>query len=1481
MKTATFLCSVTAPLAGLLAFAFHAASAQTPFTVPGAPLWQWQAPTPMGYDLTAIDALDDQTAVAVGYHGAALKTTDQGQSWQQLNLGMNYDLKAVSFVTPQLGWLSYNTPPPAGSGPYTQSGRGEVRRTTNGGQTWAVQYIGEPSDIEMQSMHFFSATEGYVFYYFNAPGYGRPARLRVTHNGGATWVPVPFFASNAKACQFVTPLLGYFTTGNLVSKTTDGGQTWTTITPPLAPGVVLNQLFFSDAQHGWLASSFGTGPTQPNFYRTTDGGATWTVVQLTPGSTGFWATYNLAFAPDGLHGVASGWATADGGLTWTLANTGSLYFGATWLLASGVGFAAGPYGQLHTTPDFGLTGRRGDQVLTSPFERVNFPDPSHGWAIGGYYPKTLVRTTDRGAHWQVQDMPSHAPGVQWLSGGLLAGSFPDADTAYVAGQEYVGSSFMPQYVLKTVNGGQHWARLPLTGAASINDLAFRDCRFGLVVGNQGEVWYTRNGGLSWQRGTSGTTQALRTISWADARTAYVRGDGSTFLKTTDGGQSWQPVPNTFFATFSSATRIQFLTAQVGYVTDGYLARTADGGQTWTFITSNTSPVKGVAGVSFPSAREGWAYGSQVFHTTNAGQTWTTQADVGMGSASGSFPDRYNGWVAGANGMLVHYSEKFIQADTTLTRLAYCAGESLSLPFSTTGSFAGESNFIVQLSNSMGRFRPGETRTVGSGPASPLAVTLPATLPPGSHYRLRVIQRDSLVLGADNGHDLLLTAPAPAATLSQLTGGVLQAAIPTGAAAPDHYEWEHDGQPLPAASTAQLAAPVPTGSYRVRACTAACCGPWSALVAVADSLPDLVVSTASFAFPNTGTGGYSGPYRNVTVTSTGSLYLNARLEVHGAMVVQSGGLFQGGPQTGGSCTLVTGPGSFTLEDQAYLVVYSPEGLSLTGATGSVQVTGSRSFHPGARYGYNSTGPQVTGPGLPARVRVLSTGFNGGAVTLSQPVAITELLVVAEANLNTAGHALTLLSDATGTALLHNRGSGRVVGNATVERYNSGTYRGPGYRHYSAPISNATIGSLATATWTPVVNPAYNTSATPPQVRPYPTVFGFGQNAVFDNGWASPTALTDAMTVGYGYTVQIPATEIVRFTGPLNQEQLSFGMSNNTSNDGAYYLLGNPYAAPLDWSTMTEGSGPFDNLYNVGTAVYVFEATGPYTGSYRTAVAGIGGSPVIASGQGFFVRTGPLGLGQYSFQLFNRNRVTTFSPANNTFRRSAPDTRPLLTLALRGASGPADPTSIYFTPAATPGFDLPYDAAKLPNTTGLNLASRLGNADYAINGLPLLGTQPLVLPLTLGVPAAGTYELAVDQLLNFAPGTTLYLRDAELGTLSPLAPGTRYAFTLAATSAPGRFTVEFRPAGALATAAQVLEAQVHVFPNPARAASGVTIAAPARARVTVFNTLGQQVMPTQLVGSSASLHLPTAGLAAGLYVLRIQDAAGDISRRLVLE
>ncbi len=642
-----------------------------------------------------------------------------------------------------------------------------------------------------------------------------------------------------------------------------------------------------------------------------------------------------------------------------------------------------------------------------------------------------------------------------------------------------------------------------------------------------------------------------------------------------------------------------------------------------------------------------------------------------------------------------------------------------------------------------------------------------------------------------------------------------------------------------------------------------------------ALPDLVVNSL-VQLP--GTISYGGPYRNVTVTSTGYLELATDLEVRGAMVVQSGGYFNtGNAPAGGTAYAVTGTGTFRLEDGATIAVRQAAGL---GAGGAVQVSGTRTFDPGAAYIYNAFPPtaQQTGAGLPAQVRRLIGGSNGSPLTLTQPVAVTELLRVGDGDVLTNGHALTLRSDASGTAVLWNGGTGRVVGDATVERYNSSPYRGTGYRHYSAPVSNATVGSLATAGFTPVVNPAYNTVGN--TVRPFPTVFAYAQDVVFDHGWYSPLALTDQLVPGIGYTVQLPASEKVRFTGPLNQNLLSVGLASNTDPAGAWYLLGNPFPSPIDWGTLTTGTGFQDNLTNVGTAVYVFEASGPYTGTYRTAVAGVGGSPVIASGQGFFVRTAPPGQPFYGFSLFNRNRVTTFNAGNNTFHRAA-ETRPLLTLALRDAAGASDPASIYFTPAATSAFDLTADAAKLPNTTGLNLATRLGGADYAINGLPVLGTAPLVLPLTVQVPAAGNYALAVDRLVNFAPGTALYLRDALLGTLTLLTATTRYAFALAGTSAPSRFSVEFRPAGALASAAQVLEAQVAVWPNPAAGSTGVTVAAPAGASVGLCNALGQAVGPVVVVGASGRLRLPTAGLAAGLYVLRVGTAAGSASRRLVLE
>ncbi|MFD1875676.1 hypothetical protein [Hymenobacter bucti] len=148
------------------------------------------------------------------------------------------------------------------------------------------------------------------------------------------------------------------------------------------------------------------------------------------------------------------------------------------------------------------------------------------------------------------------------------------------------------------------------------------------------------------------------------------------------------------------------------------------------------------------------------------------------------------------------------------------------------------------------------------------------------------------------------------------------------------------------------------------------------------------------------------------------------------------------------------------------------------------------------------------------------------------------------------------------------------------------------------------------------------------------------------------------------------------------------------------------------------------------------------------------------------------------------------------------RPDLRLGLVASGGTdADSAAVYFEPGATPGFDIDFDAGKLLNPSGLNLASlTVDGQQLATNGLPpsLLG-NPLAVSLYVTVPAYGTYTLQVGKLANFAP-TAVYLTDALLQTTALLAPGTAYAFELTAANTSGtyatstRFALQFVPSAA---------------------------------------------------------------------------------------
>ncbi|GGE97198.1 hypothetical protein GCM10011383_04930 [Hymenobacter cavernae] len=638
--------------------------------------------------------------------------------------------------------------------------------------------------------------------------------------------------------------------------------------------------------------------------------------------------------------------------------------------------------------------------------------------------------------------------------------------------------------------------------------------------------------------------------------------------------------------------------------------------------------------------------------------------------------------------------------------------------------------------------------------------------------------------------------------------------------------------------------------------------------------DLVVANSQYV---------SGSYRNVTVTGSGTAILQGNLTVTGTLTVQNGGNLniKGNTVTGNSFVLAAG---------GTLTIGGIEGIAASGNSGGIQTT-DRSFSSDANYVYGSYQPgAVTGSGLPAQVRSLSVidiyGDNETYLQLSNDLAIAQTLNL-DYDLNTNGRNLTLLSNAAGTALVVNNG-GVVNGAVTVQRYVDGSLNPTaGYRHLTAPVSNTTVADLATPGFTPTVNAVYNNSATPGMTTPYPTIFGYDEQRLatspatglgaFDKGWFSPADFSSALQVGKAYTVNLAANQTLDFVGTLNDGRVDLPLTRGTDSEGGWNLIGNPYPSPLDWSQVTAQPG-------VDAAMYVYQSTSQYGGQYRSYVNGIG-NPLVALGQGFFVRTSP-GSSTATLTLNNKSRVTSFELQPALQRTTT--SRPLAHLTLsRSGNTFTDETYVYFQKDATAGTDARYDALKIQHNSGgaPSLYSLAAAQELSINGLPELSTSTEV-PLGIDLPQAGTYTLEANELLNLSTAS-VYLLDKVTGEQVNLAQQPRYTFSVAAaTQTNTRFVLRFATTAVLASKAGLTAPGVSLYPNPAH--QSVTLLVPAEAgtqefSAELYNNLGQAVrrQSAALPTSGAQLSFDVAGLAPGVYTMRLHLGQRIVNKRLVIK
>jgi len=138
-------------------------------------------------------------------------------------------------------------------------------------------------------------------------------------------------------------------------------------------------------------------------------------------------------------------------------------------------------------------------------------------------------------------------------------------------------------------------------------------------------------------------------------------------------------------------------------------------------------------------------------------------------------------------------------------------------------------------------------------------------------------------------------------------------------------------------------------------------------------------------------------------------------------------------------VLTGTGTFTLQSGAGLLISSSAGITSSGASGAIQVSGTRAFSSGADYTYNGTSSQVTGNGLPSTVHNLTIS-NSAGLTLSATTTVSNMLSLLNGKITTGIYELSTTNTSTSSVAGYSSNS-YIVGNLRRSVAASGSYDFP--------------------------------------------------------------------------------------------------------------------------------------------------------------------------------------------------------------------------------------------------------------------------------------------------------------------------------------------------------------------------------------------------------------------------------------------------------
>lgn len=280
------------------------------------------APTSTALWATAFDAVGGLGAKCRDY----CRSTDGGETWTALKLNeaaASANWSCMAAIDENTAWAALYK---------TTAALGWIWKTTDGGATWVQQGAGQVfagSTSFPDVIHFWDESRGVVI--------GDPLNgefeIYTTSDGGTTWtlvdganIPDPLSSTEygLTRCYAVSGATVWFGTfSGRVLKSTDYGATWSAY--ETGSNDVVQYVVFENENNGWIELADPNTFEYTGLLRTTDGGATWT--DITP-SSDYFASYGLCYVPKTSSVlVSSGFNystelfgssySLDGGTTWT------------------------------------------------------------------------------------------------------------------------------------------------------------------------------------------------------------------------------------------------------------------------------------------------------------------------------------------------------------------------------------------------------------------------------------------------------------------------------------------------------------------------------------------------------------------------------------------------------------------------------------------------------------------------------------------------------------------------------------------------------------------------------------------------------------------------------------------------------------------------------------------------------------------------------------------------------------------------------------------------------------------------------------------------------------------------------------------------------------------------------------------------------------------------------------------------------------